>query len=68
MWYRLVARAANPDAGILQSKVNMYLEGIGVLMKHRLIDPSLARECVLGLVKGPYRTRNFTICEPIKVG
>jgi hypothetical protein len=31
---------ANPDANILHSRVESYLEGIGVLVKRGLIDPS----------------------------
>ena len=41
---------ANPDAAILHAKVNMYLEGIGVLVKRELIDPSLVDDLMSSIV------------------
>ena len=43
---------ANPDAAILHAKVNMYLEGIGVLVKRELIDPSLVDDLMSSIVVG----------------
>ena len=42
--------ASNHEASMLQSKVNLYLEGIGVLVKRGLIDPSLVDDLMSSVV------------------
>jgi hypothetical protein len=51
---------ANPEVGRSHAKVNMYLEGIGVLVKRGLIEPSLVDDLMSSIVVsywekyGPY--------------
>ena len=50
----------NPEASIMHSKVNGYLEGIGVLVRRGLIDPSFVDDLMSGAIVnywerfGPY--------------
>ena len=43
---------ANPEVGRAHAKVNMYLEGIGVLVKRGLIEPSLVDDLMSSVLLG----------------
>ena len=44
--------AVNPEATRMQAKVNLYLEGIGVLVKRSLIAPSLVDDLMSSVIIG----------------
>jgi hypothetical protein len=41
---------ANKNAVLMQAKVNMYLEGVGVLVKRGLIDPSFVDDLMSSVI------------------
>ena len=41
---------SNPDAAVMRYKVGSYLEGLGVLVRRRLIDPSFVDDLMSGII------------------
>jgi len=54
---------ANPEVARAQAKVNMYLEGIGVLVKRGLIEPSLVDDLMSSVIVGYWEKYSPYILE-----